>query len=187
VGDLGNGLEVGDVVAGVANGLEVDGLGVVVDEGGNVLGLVAVGELGLDAEAGQHDLELVVGATVQVGGGDDVVTGVGESSEGHEESSLAGGGGNSGNTTLESSNTLLEDIDGRAVRGFAVSMLILMGISEGEKRGNSLHDAGVDVAKLLEAEEAGTVGGVVEDIAGGGVDGDSTRLGDGVNLLAIVL
>ena len=185
MGDLGNGLEVGDVVAGVANGLEVDGLGVVVDEGGNVLGLVAVGELGLDAEAGQHDLELVVGATVQVGGGDDVVTGVGESSEGHEESSLAGGGGNSGNTTLESSNTLLEDIDGGAVRGFTVSMLILMGVSEGEK--NSLHDAGVDVAKLLEAEEAGTVGGVVEDIAGGGVDGDSTRLGDGVNLLAIVL
>ena len=68
VGDLGNSLNIRNVVPRVANALNVDGLGLVVDGGGNVLGLVAVDELGLDPEAGKEDLELVVGATVEVGG-----------------------------------------------------------------------------------------------------------------------
>lgn len=111
VGDLGNGLEVGDVVAGVANGLDVDGLGLLVDGGSNGSWIVAVDKLGLDAEAGKEDLELVVGSAVEVGGRDNVVSGVGESSNGHELSGLAGRGGNGSNTTLEGSNTLLKDID----------------------------------------------------------------------------
>lgn len=116
VGDLGNGLEIGNVVPGVTNALDVDGLGLVVDEGGNVLGLITVGELGLDAKAGEQDLELVVGATVEVGGGDNVVAGVSEGSDGDELGSLARGGGNSGDTALKSSYPLLEDIDGRLVK-----------------------------------------------------------------------
>lgn len=68
VGDFGNGLEVGDVVARVADALDVHGLGVVVDGGGNVLGLVAVDEFGLDAQPGEKYFELVVGAAVEVGG-----------------------------------------------------------------------------------------------------------------------
>lgn len=47
VGDLGDGLEVGHVVARVANALYIDSLvGVVVNGGSNVLGVVSVNELG---------------------------------------------------------------------------------------------------------------------------------------------
>lgn len=64
VGSLGKSLEVGDVVLGVANALDVDGLGLVVDSTGKILGFVAVDELGLNTQAGQEDLELVVGTAV---------------------------------------------------------------------------------------------------------------------------
>lgn len=78
MGNLGNGLEIRHVVARVANGLDIDGLGLVVNGGGEVGGLVSLHELRLDAEPGQEDLELVVRATVQVAGGDDVVACVSE-------------------------------------------------------------------------------------------------------------
>lgn len=128
VGGLGDGLKVGDVEAGVADRLEVDGLGLVVDGGGDVRGVVASNELGRDAETGEDDLELVVGAAVEVGGSDNVVAGVGEGSDGQELGGLAGGGGDSGDTTLKSGDTLLEDVDGglcgsACVRGFSASGL----------------------------------------------------------------
>lgn len=141
VGNVGNLLEVGDVVAGVANALNVDGLGLVVNDSGEVLGLVSRDEFGSDAEALKEDLELVVGTAVEVGGGNDVVTGVSKSGNGHKLSGHAGGGGNGSNTTLEGGDSLLEYIDG------------------------GVHDSGVDVAKLLEAEEAGTVSRVIENVA----------------------
>ncbi|KAB8760612.1 hypothetical protein FH972_026604 [Carpinus fangiana] len=134
VGDGGNLLKVGHVVARVADALEVDGLGLVVDELGKVVGVVAVDKLGLDAEARQEDLELVVGAAVQVAGGDDVVAGVGEGGDGHELGRLARRGGNGGGTTLERGDALLQHVDG------------------------GVHDAR---GKAY----------------GGGVDGDSTRVG----------
>lgn len=113
VGDLGDRLEIGHVVARVTDRLDVDGLGACVDGLGKVLGLVSVDELGLDAEAGEENLELVVCATVEVGGGDDVVAGAGEREESESLGRLAGRGGDGGNTTLESGDTLLKDIVGR--------------------------------------------------------------------------
>lgn len=111
VGDLGDGLEVGDVVARVADALDVDGLGLVVDQGGDLVWVVAVDEFSLDAEARQEDFELVVRATVEVGCGDDVVAGVGEGVDGDELRALAGGGSESSDTTFEGSDTLLEYVD----------------------------------------------------------------------------
>ena len=123
---LGNGLEVGHVVARVADGLEVDGLGLVVDGGGDVLGAVALDELGGDAQARQKDLELVVGAAVQVGGGDNVVAGVRQRVDGHELRALARRGGQRGHAAFQGGHALLEDVDGglgrvsRAVRSGCV-------------------------------------------------------------------
>ena len=82
VGHLGDGLEVGNVVLRVADRLEVEGLGPVVDPRFEVVRLVAVDELDLEAEAGEGDLELVVGAPVEVAGADDVVTGLQQRGEG---------------------------------------------------------------------------------------------------------
>jgi hypothetical protein len=112
MGDLGNRLQVRHVVSRVADALEVHGLCVVVDGGGNVLGVVALDKLGGDAEALERDLELVVGAAVQVGRRDDVVAGLGEGREGEELGGLAGGGGQSSNAAFKGCYPLLEDIDG---------------------------------------------------------------------------
>jgi hypothetical protein len=114
VGDLGDGLELGHVVARVADALNVDGLGLVVDGGRNVLGLVAVDELGGDAEARKQHLELVVRAAVEVGRRHDVVARVRQRRNGHELRGLPGRGSDGSHAALERRDSLLKDIDGGA-------------------------------------------------------------------------
>jgi hypothetical protein len=196
--DLGDGLEVGDVVLGVSDGLDVDSLGVVVDGSSDVFGLVAVHELGLDSEPREHDLELVVGSSVQERGRHDVVTGVRESGNGHELGALAGGGGHSGNSSLQRGNTLLENIDCRL-------RLMSERVSGSGMGDTNVHDTAVDVAELLESKETRAMSGVVEneglfdaafsnsitpsrdvDSYRRGVDGDSSGPGGGVNILTVV-
>lgn len=141
MGHLGNGLEVGDVVPGVSDALDVDGLCLVVNGSSQVLGLVAVDKLCLDSQAREEDLELVVGAAVEVRGGHDVVAGVSEGVDGDELGGLARRGGQRSHATLESCYPLLENVDGR------------------------VHKTAVDVAKLLEAKEPRALGRVIEDVA----------------------
>lgn len=117
MGSLGDGLEIGDVVAGVADALNVDGLGLVIDGSDQVLGLVPDHELGVDSETREEDLELVVGAAVKVGCGDDVVANLGESGDGNELGRLAGSCRESGNTALQGCDSLLKYIDCGAVVG----------------------------------------------------------------------
>ena len=57
-----------------------------------------------------------------------------------------------GDSAFEGGNALLEDV------------------------GGGVHDAGVDVAELLQAEEPAGVVGVVEDVGGGLVDGHGACL-----------
>ena len=152
VRDFDDRLEVGDVVFGVADGFEVDGFGLVVDQLLELLRLVAVHELGRDAESRHEDFELVVGAAVQVGGRDDVVARLAERGNGHKLRRLTGGGGQSGDAAFECCDALLEDVDRR------------------------VHDAGVDVAELFEAEQPRAVRRVIEGVGGGGVDGYRARL-----------
>lgn len=83
VADLGDLLKIRNVVAGVSDGLNVDSLGLLIDGGGNVLRLVTSNETGLDSHPREHDLELVVGTAIEVGGGNDVVAGVCKGGDGH--------------------------------------------------------------------------------------------------------
>lgn len=115
VSDPGDGLEIRHVVARVSDGLDVDGLGAVINGRSQVLRLVTLDKLGLDAKAGQQDLELVVSTAVQVAGSDDVIAGVSKGRDGEKLCRLAGRRSDGGNTAFEGSNTLLEDIDGRLV------------------------------------------------------------------------
>ena len=110
MGNLGNGSNVGDDVLGVGNGFDENGLGLGVDQLGKGLGLIRVGELDLDSQTGEEDLELVVGAAVQVGGGNDVVAGLGQGADGQELGGLAGRGGDGADSALEGRNALLEHI-----------------------------------------------------------------------------
>jgi hypothetical protein len=208
VGDLGNGGNVGDVVLGVANALDVHGLGLVVDGSLDVLDAITVDELGVDAEAGQEDLELVVGAAVEQRGGDDVVAGVSQGVDGDELSGLAGRGGQGSDTSLEGSDTLLEDVDGGLREDVSAERVGCRG-----SRKTHVHDTAVDVAELLEAKEPRAVGRVIEgealwsgdgwsvlsstfgylvswDRSKGtnrrGVDGNGARVGRRVGLLAVM-
>lgn len=147
---LGNGLKVRNIIAGVTNRLNVDSLGTVINGRSNILRLITLDKLGSNSQAREHNLELVVGATVQVAGGDDVVSGMGEGRDGHELGCLARGGSNGSNTTFQSCNALLEDVDCR------------------------VHDSAVDVAELLEAEEPRAVGRIIEHIRASRVNWDST-------------
>lgn len=76
--NLGNSLQIRHVVARVADTLDVDGFGLVVNQGRNLLRVVAIDEFSLNTKTGQENLELVVGTAVQVRCGDDVVASVGE-------------------------------------------------------------------------------------------------------------
>lgn len=112
---LDDGLKVRDVVARVADALNVNGLGLVVDGGGNVVGAVAVDELGRNAVPREQHLELVVGAAIQVGRRHDVVARVRERRDGDELRGLAGRCGHSRDAALKRGDSLLEDVDGGAV------------------------------------------------------------------------
>jgi len=68
-------LKIRNVVSRIANLLDINRLGLLVDQLFKVFRLVALDEFGLDPQAGQEDLELVIGAAVEVGGGDNIVAG----------------------------------------------------------------------------------------------------------------
>ena len=160
VGQPGQRRQVGDVVAGVADGLHVERLGLAVDGPGQVRGLHRVDQLHLDAEPRQRHLELVEGASVEPARRDDVVADLGDVGDGEELGRVAGGGGQRRHPALERRHPLLEDVGGR------------------------VHEAGVDVPERLEGEEVGPVLGRVEGVGGGLVDGHRARVGAGGGLLA---
>lgn len=111
--NLGDRFKIRNIVPRVPDGLNVNGLGAIINGRTDVLGLISLDEFGVDPQAREHDLELVVGATVEVAGGDNVVPSVGQGGDGHELRGLTGRGGNSSHAAFEGRNALLEDIDRR--------------------------------------------------------------------------
>lgn len=159
VGDGGHGVDVGDVAVGVAQGLDVDGLGVGADgrlHGGQV---VDVHKAGGDAVEGQGVGQQVAGAAVDGLLGHDVLPLAGQGLEGVGDGGGAGGHGQTGHAPLQGGDTPLKDVLG--------------GVGE----------AAVDVAPLGQAEAVGGVLAAGEDVGGGGVDGDGPGVGGGVGRL----
>jgi len=178
--DLCNGLEVGDVVPGVTDTLDVDGLGLVVDGSREILSLVAVHDLGMEAEPREQHLELVVGPTVEVGGGDDVVTGVHQSSDGHELCALARGGGHSGDASLQRSYSLLKDIDRRL---YKIALSELCHTVNLKCRSAYIHSTAVEESELLECEETSGTCTAIKGERRSRVDWDGSGLGGRVHFL----
>lgn len=114
---LHDGLQIRNIILRVSNRLNIHRLCLLIDRCGNLVRLVDIDELGVDAQAREEDLELVVGAAVEVGGGDDVVAGVGEGRDGDELGALAGGGGEGADAAFEGCHALLEDVDGGLRKG----------------------------------------------------------------------
>ena len=140
VGDLGDGLKIANLKRGVGHGLAEDSAGLVIDGLLEVFWVLGVDEGHGDAKGREDVVELGIGSTVQLIAAYDVVSGLSEVDNGVEDRGSSGGDREAGQgmATLKLSNTGLED-----VRGW-------------------VHEAGVDVSKLLQGEEVGGVLGVLE-------------------------
>ena len=86
---LGNLLEIRHVIPRISNALQVDRLGLIINQFFKFLCIIAFDESRRYAHAWEGDLELVVSAAIEVGGRDDVVACVGEGGNGHELGGLA--------------------------------------------------------------------------------------------------
>ena len=135
-------------------------LGAAVDGRAQAVEVVGIDEPHRDAQLRQRVVEQVVGAAVERSGGDDLVARRGQRDDGERLRRLARGQRQPRDAAFERGNALLEDVGGR------------------------VHDAGVDVAELLQREQPGGMVGIVEDVGGGLVDGDGARLGGGIGRLA---
>ena len=87
--------------------------------------IVGIDEANRNAELGQRVMEEVVGASVERGGGNDLVAGAGQGGDDERLGSLSGGGCQARDAAFQGRNALLKDV------------------------GGGVHDAGVDVAELL--------------------------------------
>ena len=160
MGDLCDFLNVDDVGVRVAEGLDVERLGVGLDGGFKRAFDVRVDECGGNAgRERQRMRQQVISAAVDGLGGDDMLTGLGQREKRVVDGGCAGCDSQSGCAALERSNALLEDRFGR------------------------VRQTAVDVACVLQCEAVRRVLRVVEDIGRAGVDGDGSRVRNGIGLL----
>eukprot|EP01132_Coremiostelium_polycephalum_P021847 gene21848-biopygen12291 len=162
VGDVGQGFDIDDIACRVADALAVHQFGVVIDQLGDGFGAVVTGEAHVNAEARQQVGEQGVGATVQLRGGDDVVTGTGQGLDRVVDRRAAGRHRQGRDAAFECCDALLQHVVG------------------------GVHDARVDIAGHVEVEQVGAVLGVIEFESDVLVDRHGDGLGSRVRLEAMV-
>ena len=156
VGDGGDGLQVDDVGIGVAQGLGIHELRIGLD------GLFEILRVGRVHEGGGKPLlhqgigKEIVGAAIEIGGGDDVIPRHGDILNGIGDGGASRGGGQGARPALQGSDALFKHV------------------------GGGVHEAGIDIALLRQGEAAGGLGAVLEHIGGGGVDRHGPGVGGGV-------
>ena len=160
VSDVGHVPDADNVQLGVADRFDVEGAGAIRDRPAEVLQVRRVDERRLDAVSWQRDREEVVRAAVEAGGRDDLVSGFQEGEDGDRFGRLSRTCCQRPDAPLERRQTLLEDV----VRW--------------------VHDARVNVAELLQAEEIRGVLGVVEDERARLIDRHRPSCGCWVRLLS---
>ena len=159
VGDGGDGFEVRQVGVRIAEGLEVDELGVLLDGVLKLLRILGGDEGGGDAVTRQGVTQQVEGATVDVLGGDDVIAGLGDVAHRVFDRGCAGCDGQACGAAFEGCDAVFEHTLG--------------GVGQ----------AAVDVARVRQSEAGLGVVEVVEDVGGGLVDRHRAGVGGRVGLL----
>jgi hypothetical protein len=71
--NLGNSFKIRNIITRISNTLKEDSLRAVINRSSNILGLITLDKLGIDTKAREHNLELVISATVQIASRDNVV------------------------------------------------------------------------------------------------------------------
>ena len=149
----------GDIAVGVAQGLQIDSLGVGLDGILHLGQVMGVDEGGGNAELGQGVLQQVVAAAVDGLLCHDVVTGLCQCLNGVGDGSSAGSGSQSSHAAFQSGNALLEHI--------------LSGVGQ----------TAVDVAGVCQTEAVRSVLAVAEHIGSGLVNGHCAGIGRRIGLL----
>ena len=159
VRDLGDSLEIDDIHSRISNRLDVDELRLVCDRCAEVFRVVGLDEGRVEAQTPEGDIELCVGATVERRRGDQVVAALAQAADGEKLRRLAARERQRADAALQRSHALLEH--GRC----------------------GVHDARVDVAEALQAEQGCGVVGVFENVGGRLIDRDRPCPGGRVRLL----
>ena len=80
-----------------------------------IAGSIALDDRNVDAEPGKGDLELVVGSAVEVAGGHDVLSGLGQRAQSEELGRLSAGRGQPCDSAFQGRQALRVDVDAVAV------------------------------------------------------------------------
>ena len=159
VGNLRDSVDIGDIGVGVAQGLQINGLGVGPDGGGELLQIVGVHKCSGHAELRQGVGQQVVAAAVDSFLSHDVIPRLSKGLDGIGNSRRARGHGQRRYAPFQGGNPLFQHVLG--------------GVGQ----------PAIDVACVRQTEPGGGVGGIPEHITGGLVDGHRPGIGGGVRQL----
>ena len=160
VGNFGNRIQVGHIKPWVAHGFTKQSFGFGRDRSGKILGIIRIHKVYLDPKLGQDVIKLGIGTTVEIVGGDDLISRFSDIYYGVKYSTGTGSDAQTGGSALEGSHPLLEHI------------------------GGWVHQAGVNIAQFAQAKEIGGMLGVVKNIGAGLVQRYGAGIGGGVWLVA---
>mmetsp|Transcript_15493 Transcript_15493/g.18655 ORF Transcript_15493/g.18655 Transcript_15493/m.18655 type:complete len:393 (-) Transcript_15493:96-1274(-) len=160
--DSAEGLKVGDVELWVTDGLDVDSLGLIVDDSFEVSRIVSLHETDVNSHTGKLHFELIESTTIEIASRNKVVALLTNGLEAQELGGHSATGRESANATFKSSDPLLKDVVGW------------------------IHDTAVNVSELLQREEVRSVLGIVENIRASGVNGNRASIGSLVGFLPCV-
>ena len=158
MGHGGQGVDVGHVAVGIAEGLGIDHLGVGLDGCLEGLKVVHVDDGVADALCGQRVGDEVERAAIEIVGSHDMVASLHDVLQGVGDGSGTAGHGQSGHAALKGCHAVFEHALG--------------GVGQ----------TAVDVAGIAQTEAVGGMLGVAEHVAGGLIDGHGTGIGGGVGL-----
>src|SRR5579875_2227642 len=154
--NIGHSADVQRIQAWIAHCLGVDSLCMLIDGGAEILRLAPIHKMHLDAKFRQRIMEEVIGATIQAGRRDNLVTSTGNIENRQRLSRLAGRGRQRAHAPFQCRDTSLESIVGR------------------------VHNTSVNITKLLEAKQVRSMLRAVKHIGCGLIDRDGTRVSSAI-------
>jgi len=150
-GDIADGVEVGDFESRIGDCFAEKSAGFVIDLFGEIFWILRVDEADFDAHGREEIIELRVAASIEISGGDDVISRRRDVDDGVENGGGAGRVPKASHfvSSFEQGDTLFQHV------------------------GGGIHQAGVDVSQFFECEEISGVLGVIENERRSAINGDS--------------
>ncbi len=159
VGDVGDGLEIRHIVLRIAYRLQKNESRIVVDELRDLFGMVGIEEAHLDAKLFERLCEESPRASVEAGGGNDVLPRMSDGQDRRGDRGLAARKSEGRRPAFERRHALLEHVAG------------------------GIPNAGIDIPEFFEREEIRGVVAIVEDETCGGVNRHGPGVGGGIGFL----